>query len=162
MIDLPDLVEEHEQALHNFAMQLTKSDFEADDLVQDTWIKANLYLPLLGYLSVQKQRSWLFSVLKNRWIDICRKRKLEQQNLQRMVEIKTIRYPSYKLESYLSELPSQQKEVLHLKYWMGYNSRQISEELGIPEGTIRWWLKLAMDTLRKLIIQSNKEEQCLL
>lgn len=162
MIELQDIVECHEQALHNFALQLTKSADDADDLVQDTWLKSRLYLHLLGNLAEQKQRSWLFTVLKNRWIDICRKRKLELQALKNVVPIPTLKYPAYKLEVFLQELPPVQQEIIQMKYWMGYNSRQISSELGIPEGTIRWWLKQAMDTLRQSILRSNKEEQCLL
>ena len=77
MIDLQDFINAHERALFNFAMQLTHSQDDSDDLLQDTWVKCLVHQNMLESLVHSKQRSWLFTVLKNRWLDLCRKRKLE-------------------------------------------------------------------------------------
>ena len=77
MIDLQEFIDEHERALHNFAMQLTRSQDDSDDLLQDTWLKSLAHQGMLENLSIPKQRSWLFTVLKNRWLDLCRHRKLD-------------------------------------------------------------------------------------
>ncbi len=160
MIDLQDFVQEHERALHNFAMHLTKSEDETDDLLQDTWIKCIAHQQILGNMTVQKQRSWLFSVLKNRWLDILRHRKLERMVNSHVEPAPRVNYTPIHLEAHMDKLPPLERDIVHHRFWLGNNSRQISEELGIPEGTVRWRLKMAMDKLRILIEQSDKEERC--
>ncbi len=162
MLDMDDFVGQHERALHNFALQLTRSEDDADDLLQDTWIKCLVQQQLLGSITPQKQRSWLFTVLKNRWLDVCRHRKLE-----RMVNSQTAfpaftAAPDHRLELHLEKLPELERQIVQLRYWEGSNSKQIATELGIPEGTVRWRLKLALEKLRNYMQVSDKEERCLL
>ena len=158
MIDLDDFVHEHERALLNFALHLTKNEDDAYDLLQDTWLKCIAFQQMLSNLSVEKQRSWLFTVLKNRWLDICRHRKLERiSDTTYEVAAPTVN-PVYHLEAYLDKLPPLERDIVHHKFWLGENSHQMSEVMGIPEGTVRWRLKQGMDKLRTYIEQSDKEE----
>ncbi|MBP7205841.1 MAG: RNA polymerase sigma factor [Candidatus Cloacimonetes bacterium] len=162
MIDLDEFVRLHERALLNFALQLTRDEDDAHDLLQDTWLKCITFQQLLSGLSEQKQRSWLFTVLKNRWLDICRHRKLERLSVPMREPAMPSALVQYQLEAQLEKLPSLERELVYQKYWLGCNSRQIAEDKGIPEGTVRWRLKLGLDKLRTLIEQSDKEERCLL
>jgi RNA polymerase sigma-70 factor, ECF subfamily len=160
MIDLDNFVHEHEKALRNFAVYLTRSEDEAEDLIQDTWMKCITFQQMLESMTSQKQRSWLFTVLKNRWLDILRKRKLEGLAQAEMKAPVTNAVPVYQLEVHLDKLPPLEREIIRLRFWQGYNSRQISEEMGIPEGTVRWRLKLGMDKMKNFIEKSDKEERC--
>ncbi len=162
MIDLDEFVRLHERALLNFALQLTRNEDDAYDLLQDTWLKCLTFQQLLSGLSEQKQRSWLFTVLKNRWLDICRHRKLERLSVPVYEPAAPATLPLYRLEAQLEKLPPLERELVYQKYWLGCNSRQIAQDKGIPEGTVRWRLKLGLDKLRTLIEQSDKEERCLL
>jgi len=47
MICLEDFVKDHERALRNFALSLTRSEDESDDLLQDTWLKCIVYQQML-------------------------------------------------------------------------------------------------------------------
>jgi len=160
MIDLQDFVNEHERALFNFAMQLTRSRDDSEDLLQDTWQKCITHQNMLENLSVPKQRSWLFTVLKNRWLDICRHRKLERMQSAPMPVNTGSAFSTPQMEDHLEILPSLEREIVQKKYWMDMNSRQIAQELGIPEGTVRWRLKLALEKLKRSLEQREKEEQC--
>lgn len=161
MLDMSSFVTEHERALFNFALQLTRSEDEADDLLQDTWLRCLIHQQLLSTLSVPKQRSWLFTVLKNRWLDICRHRKLEQlMNSQRQPTVPQISLPLGQVDAQLDKLPPLEREIVRQRFWLERNSREIGEDLGIPEGTVRWRLKAAMDKLRTYLEQSAKEERC--
>ncbi len=162
MIDLDQFVRLHERALLNFALQLTRDEDDAYDLLQDTWLKCITFQQLLSTLSEQKQRSWLFTVLKNRWLDICRHRKLEQLTASAPEPVASSSLPLQLLEAQLEKLPPLEREIVYQKYWLGCNSRQIAQDKGIPEGTVRWRLKLGLDKLRNLIEQRDKEERCLL
>lgn len=159
-MDLDDFVRTHERALLNFALQLTRNEDDAFDLLQDTWVKCLTFQQMLQQLSTQKQRSWLFTVLKNRWLDICRHRKLERlANANHDTPLTTVT-PKYHLEAHLDKLPALERDIVRYKYWLGMNSREISDELGVPEGTVRWRLKQGMDKLRNYLEQSDKEELC--
>jgi len=162
MIDLDAFVRTHERSLLNFALQLSRNEDDAYDLLQDTWLKCLTFQQLLSDLSEQKQRSWLFTVLKNRWLDICRHRKLERLSTPPTEAAAPSALPLYQLEHLLEKLPPLERDLVYQKYWLGCNSRQIARDKGIPEGTVRWRLKLGLDKLRTLIEQSDKEEKCLL
>lgn len=159
---MQDFIELHERALFRFAMQLTRSEDESEDLLQDTWIKCMAFQQMLETMTEQKQRSWLFTVLKNRWLDICRKRKLEQMVSSQAPRLVVETMPVYRLDQHLEKLPEIEREIVHQKYWLGSNSREIASDLNIPEGTVRWRLKLALEKLKKMVEQSEKEERCLL
>ncbi|MCB5247514.1 MAG: RNA polymerase sigma factor [Candidatus Cloacimonetes bacterium] len=161
MFDLQDFVAEHQRALFNFACQLTRSEDEADDLLQDTWIKCMLHQQLLSSLTTAKQRSWLFTVLKHRWLDICRHRKLERKVQAELDKPVTNPVQVYNLEPHLEQLSPLEQQILRMKFWEEKNSREIAAELKLPEGTVRWRLKQALDQLRRLIEKSDKEARCL-
>lgn len=160
MIDLQDFVNEHERALFNFAMQLTRSRDDSEDLLQDTWLKCITHQNVLENMTVAQQRSWLFTVLKNRWLDICRHRKLERLHSAPMPVTTSAAFSTPQMESHLDKLPSLERDIVTRRYWMDMNSRQIASELGIPEGTVRWRLKLALEKIKRSLEQRDKEEQC--
>ena len=64
-----ELFDEFEDPLHRYAMSLVRNRDWADDLVQETFIRAWSHLPLLGVLSLPQRRAWLRRVLKNVFID---------------------------------------------------------------------------------------------
>lgn len=160
MFELGSFVELHERALHSFALSLTKSEDESADLLQDTWIKCMGFGTMLENMTEQKQRSWLFTVLKNRWLDILRRRKLERLLRAQINPLPAVKTSAFQFEPLLHKLPEEERKIVVKRYWQGLNSRQIALELDLPEGTVRWKLKLALDKLKKMVMQSNKEEQC--
>lgn len=149
MKDLDEIISEHENALRSFARSLSNSDDMADDLVQDTWLKSYSYSYLLSNLPENKQRSWLFSVLKNRFYDLCRQRKREKLKLEECEyfspsEVKEI----INWEPYLSVLPEKEREIIYLRFWHGKNSKEIGKQLGLSDCTVRWHLSNGLKTLR--------------
>ncbi len=156
------LITDHSQSLFNYAKTLARTEDLAEDLVQETWLKSTPYLMMLEGMTFQKQRSWLFSVLKNRFLDIRRHQKLEQLKYHQPACRTMVSEPGFLLERHLDHLPPLDKEIVYRRYWLGYNSREIAREMGLPQGTIRWRLKEALDTLRKIIKPIlEKEESCL-
>jgi len=56
-----------------------------------------------------------------------------------------------RIESALSQLPPDQKQVVLLAYFSGYTQSQIAEVLQQPLGTIKTRIRLAMHKLRDLL-----------
>jgi RNA polymerase sigma-70 factor, ECF subfamily len=153
------LIADHEQSLRNYAKTLTHSEDSAEDIVQDTWLKSIPYLIMLEGMTLQKQRSWLFSVLKNRFLDIRRHRKLEMMQQEKTEPGNVFIRSDFLIERHLDILEPLDREIVYRRYWLGYNSREIAQEMDMPEGTVRWRLKQALDTLRKIIKPIIEKEE---
>jgi len=149
---LADLYDEHENRLQRFARQLTRDSLEADDLVQETFIRAMSHLALLEQLESHQCRAWLSRTLKNLFLD-------KQQKVRRqaaLVEDLMLETPLADL-SFLDQetsnpfdlVPEQYREVVEMRYVLGMTSREIGQELGLPAATVRSRLHLAVQALRR-------------
>jgi RNA polymerase sigma-70 factor (ECF subfamily) len=65
---------EHTDALFSYAMALTRNAYEAEDLVQETYLRA---IRALGRLRKNSNaKAWLFTILRNIWLN-----KVRQQSI---------------------------------------------------------------------------------
>lgn len=124
----------------------------AEELVQETWLRALNHADLLASLDEKQRRSWLYRTTKNLYVDQVRHRSKE------MIVCKPpagMRWPQEMEEtewSYLLDsLPDREGQVFAMRYLLGYNSRQIGELLSMPPGTVRFKLSSARKHLRKMI-----------
>lgn len=149
MNPIDEMIGNHEEALKAFALSLTHSESLTDDLMQETWLKSMTFSYMLQSLPLNKQKNWLFSVLKNLFFDHCRRLKRERQKLEEkefysQQEIKEI----INWEPYLNLLPDKEREIILLKFWKGLNSKEIASLLSISDSTVRWHLSNGLKTLR--------------
>ena len=89
---LPDawvtrLFQDHQAQLKRFAESLTHDYDQAEDLVQETFIKAAVHQEILSRLNEQQRRSWLYAVIKNGFIDQIRRLKRQRKLLQGLADI---------------------------------------------------------------------------
>jgi RNA polymerase sigma-70 factor (ECF subfamily) len=66
----------HTSALFGMALKLTGNERDAEDLVQETYLKA--YQAFEQYTLGSNCKAWLFAILRNTFINDCRKRKRQQ------------------------------------------------------------------------------------
>ncbi|HET7616283.1 MAG TPA: sigma factor-like helix-turn-helix DNA-binding protein, partial [Bacillales bacterium] len=62
-------------------------------------------------------------------------------------------FSTVEIRELLSTLPPELKDVVHKRYWLGLNSQQIAEPLGITASTVRYRLHTAVRMLRSTIDQ---------
>ncbi|MBL9136037.1 MAG: sigma-70 family RNA polymerase sigma factor [Verrucomicrobiales bacterium] len=149
-------VARHGPALARYAASITGSEDAASDVVQDTFLRLCEQSPqrLDGCLA-----EWLFTVCRNRAIDVRRK-------LQRMTptsDDELARQPGAELDPaeaavrdeaadlvrhWVALLPSQQQEVVRLKFQAGLSYMEISRVTGLSVGNVGFLLHSAMKTLR--------------
>ena len=150
-ITLTELYDDCESSLRGYAVGLTHDPDHADDLVQETFIRAMGHLALLGQLKGPRQRAWLFRTLKNRLIDERRR----EQHLSHLLEQIATELPMYQsspghfVEEILDAAPEQYRELLYQRFIVGMNSSEIAAELDIPAATVRSRLHLARKWLRQ-------------
>ncbi|MGQ9495034.1 MAG: sigma-70 family RNA polymerase sigma factor [Thermoanaerobaculaceae bacterium] len=138
--------------LFKTAVRLTKSREDAEDLLQDTYLKA--FRHWQSFQEGTNLKAWLFKILKNTFINLYRKRKhqppqTELSELEESLEGHLLEGPAKSPEDELlerswddevlkafSNLPHNFKVVVLLADLEGYSYREIAEILAIPVGTV--------------------------
>lgn len=149
---LADLYDTYEATLLRYANSLTHDPDQADDLVQETFIRCLGHLPLLEMLSASQRRAWLKRTLKNLFIDGERARQRQERLLQQL-EVNEVLSEQNALAPVLAPDPFESvaeddQELFHMRYVLGMNSTEIGEEMGLPPATVRSRLHYAMKKLR--------------
>jgi RNA polymerase sigma-70 factor (ECF subfamily) len=114
---------------------------EAEDLAQETFLRAWRHLDRLVEMEPPAQRAWLIRTLRNLLVDTWRR---ERSALMERAETPILwREPAEQaalrldVTRALEGLEEADREVVVLRYFMEMNSREIGELLGVPEGTVR-------------------------
>lgn len=127
---------------------------DADDVVQDVWVRAVRALPAFRWECAL--RTWLSGIALNRAREDLRRRKRRRDD----TPLDAVAAPSVApddpgtridLTEALRELPDGYRTVLMLHDWEGYTHPEISERLEISVGTSRSQLFHARRALRRLL-----------
>ena len=155
---IEELYEIHGGALRRFAFSMTRDDGEAEDLVQETFVRALSNSELLKILDLRKRRSWLFTVLKNCHIDRIRHDKHEI-SFGEDSDLTQDDAPDCILDAatMTANLSHTLRNVVFKSYWLGMNSTEIARDLGIPSATVRFRLRLALRLLKSKFSTHVKE-----
>ena len=164
--------------LYNFAHWLTRNRDEAEDLVQETYLKA-----LKGFSSFQlgtNFRAWMYRILRNTFLSSCAGLKATATTLplgdpedeegpelaDEFVTPETIlidRSNSDLIEREIDELPVHFREVLLLCEVEEMSYQEIAETLSVPIGTVMSRLSRARkrlrDGLRQRISEGSRSEE---
>ncbi|SLN61484.1 ECF RNA polymerase sigma factor RpoE [Roseivivax jejudonensis] len=127
----------------------------AEEVVQDAmstvWRKAHLFDPSRASVS-----TWIFTIARNRRIDLIRKSaRPEPEDLPwgpdtpaEPVDIVGRQQDSARLGEALSTLPEKQRHLIERAYFGELSHSEIAEETGLPLGTIKSRIRLALERLR--------------
>jgi RNA polymerase sigma factor (sigma-70 family) len=130
----------------------------AEDVLQETFVK--IWNSFSSY-SADKGRlfTWMVNIARNLAIDKIRSKDFKNQAKNHELEnnvtfIDEQRNTVYKpelmgIKDLVSTLKPEQKSILDLVYFKGYTHMEAAEELGIPLGTIKTRLRMAIIELRK-------------
>ena len=156
---------DHLDGLYSYALVLTRNHAEAEDLVQETYVRA---LPAMGRLRTDSNtKGWLFTILRNVWLNQLRK----WRNGPQMIEMEgddgvanSIVEPSKdshdlyvsKLEAEqvraaIEELPADFREIILLREYEDLSYQEIANVLDCPVGTVMSRLGRARAKLRVLL-----------
>ena len=155
-MNVAGLYEEYRDGLTRYAISLSRSLDRADDLVQETFIRALSHAGDLQGMNRHQQEAWLKRVLRNRFFDEERSSRRKRQLVQRLIsdhhrQESSLSLPEF--DSVLELVPLQHQDVFEKRYRLGMNSAEIARDLGVPAGTIRYWLHQSIQCLRTQILQ---------
>lgn len=146
-------IEGHIESLRKFSLSLCNEQALADDLVQESLLKA---LSAWGRFEgdyESKLKSWLFTILYNSFISHCRKADNQHQNLGGCAEVVDPGLPavfSSELLNSFNKLELDHKEVIYLVCIEGFSYKETAEVLAIPTGTVMSRLARARIALREI------------
>ena len=138
-----------------FLMKSGTSPDMAEEVAQDVmatlWRKAHLFDPAKASVS-----TWIFTIARNRRIDMLRKqRRPEPEDLTwgpesepDQVDVLALQQDSAKLSEALADLPNKQKDLIVRAYYGELTHSEIAEATGLPLGTIKSRIRLALNRLR--------------
>jgi RNA polymerase sigma-70 factor, ECF subfamily len=150
-----ELYSDHAKALHGYVEQFCPDRTSADDIVQETFIRAWRHLPQLS-ADDRPVRPWLFRVARNLLIDASRAAQARPMTVpgQAAGEAGTDSGLEEILDRQLvadalQHLSPAHQAVLVETFYRGGTMATVSRELGIPHGTARSRLHYALDAMRK-------------
>jgi RNA polymerase sigma-70 factor (ECF subfamily) len=151
-LDIQELYDVYEAHLLRFARSLTRDMGDAEDLVQETFLRAISNMVLLQTLAENKIKSWLFRVLKNIFIDKYRRQRLEvpveDEEIVSDFSVEDEVEGRMLSEEFLKCLPDKDREIVHKRYWLGMTSREIAKLLSIPDSTVRYRLHISINHIK--------------
>jgi RNA polymerase sigma-70 factor (ECF subfamily) len=150
------LYDEHGAALWRYAMRLTGDGAHAEDVVQETLLRGWQH-PEVTNDSQRSARAWLFTVARNMIIDDRRSSRFrnEVSSLdssaapeQASPDEVNAALDRMLVGDALAQLSPDHRAVIRRSYYLGWTTRQIADDLGIAEGTVKSRLHYAVRALR--------------
>ncbi len=154
-----ELFNHYRQSVKGLLLSLSNNDFDSNDLLQETFIKA--FLNLAKYNNKYQFKVWLLSIAKNIFIDYVRRRSVKSyMSLLSYDDVHEIIDENIDIDKYdicqmvalhIEELAPKYRKIVELRYYIGYDYSEIAKELSIPEGTVKNRLYRAKQLLRDSI-----------
>lgn len=157
-------IERLQASLRRYCLSLTESHWDAEDLAQDTWVKAMGTFKSLGHTNPE---AFLLRIAKNTWIDQARRQsvwthivKSEQSKLSLDQQVSDCTFElEAAFQSLIKYLSPLQRAVFLLRDVLGYSNLEAASMLKTSEGAVKAALHRARQSLshvRKVI--SNEVE----
>jgi len=148
--------------LRAFAVSLTADSDRADDLVQETLVKA--WSNLGSFTPGTNMRAWLFTILRNTFYSNHRKRRREVQDVEGEHAARLATHPAQNghmdladFREALGKLPPDQREALILIGASGFSYEEAAEICGCAVGTVKSRVNRARNRLAELMSISSAE-----
>ena len=126
----------HLRLVRAVAVAHTADRDQAEDMTQETFLRAWRSFPHVSDLEPRAQRAWLCRTARNLAIDAWRRKRLDSApaGASSGGELSDLRLDVARA---LAELDEGDRELVVMRYLEEMNSREIGEALGLPEGTVR-------------------------
>ena len=160
--------------LYSHALRLTKNSSDAEDLVQETYLKG--YRAFSSFKEGTNLRAWLFRILTNSFINNYRKKQrgFEEEDFDEVddlylhrrlgsIQNSTLgmsaedmlfeRLTEDEIKDAVENLPTQYREVVLLADVQGFSYKEIAEILEVPDGTVMSRLHRGRAKLQKDLLE---------
>lgn len=168
---ISQLIERHSRRVRDYIRMLVKDRDVAEDIFQETFIKAVRVIDEGRYCDNGKFLSWILRIAHNQVIDYFRAQRQNKSVTEaeagydllgslRLAE-KTVEdeIVSRQIESdvrmLIEMLPPEQREVVMMRYFTGLSFKEIAEQTGVSINTALGRMRYALINLRRMIKEKN-------
>ncbi len=162
-LSLKDLLLAELPSLRAFALSLAGAEDRADDLVQDTLMKA--WANASSFEEGTNMRAWLFTIMRNTFFSQYRKARREVQDVDGEAASRLVAMPDQMahldfvdFRAHLERLPADQREALVLIGASGFSYEEAAEICGCAVGTIKSRVNRARRRLMELLALSSVDD----
>lgn len=160
---------EHIDALYGYALTLARNKTEAEDLVQETYLRA--VMAANQPAPEGNLKAWLFVIMRNAWLNIAR----HNQNRLRIFEVEVDepvgvasdaasnphvvylrKLEREQVRAAIEKLPDAYREIVVLRDLEGFSYHEIATVLNCPAGTVMSRLGRAREKLREALSVKQK------
>lgn len=165
------LLERHKDRLYSYIYFIVKNADVADDLFQETFMKAIITLQEKRYVANGKFAAWLTRIAHNLIIDQFRTERnentisndesetelFESNDLaDRSLEMELVNEQTLKdVRRLMDHLPAVQREVVFMRYYQNLSFKEISETTGVSINTALGRMRYAILNMRRMASEHN-------
>jgi len=164
-----EVLDQYLDGLYGYAIVLTHNRTEAEDLVQETCVRA---IQAMGSLRDNSNvKSWLFTILRNIWLNQLRHRRSVPETIELNPEesspgfyaeaekdphaLYVSKIESEQVRMAMEQLPIEFREVILLREFQDLSYQEIASFLGCPPGTVMSRLARARSRLRVILTKNQ-------
>ena len=126
----------------------------AQDVMATVWQKAALFDPARASVA-----TWIFTIARNRRIDTIRRTRLIEADdvnwgpseVPDQAEVYDLSEEADRLADAVKALPDAQRHLVERAFWGELSHSEIAAETGLPLGTIKSRIRLALERLRQTV-----------
>ena len=168
---ISQLIERHSRRVRDYIQMMVKDGDVADDIFQETFIKAVRVIDEGRYTDNGRFLSWILRIAHNQVIDHFRAQKQNRQLneaeagydvlgtlrlAERTVEDEIVcEQIASDVRRMVELLPDEQREVVMMRYYSGLSFKEIAEQTGVSINTALGRMRYALINLRKTIKEKN-------
>ena len=168
---ISQLIERHSRRVRDYIRMMVKDNDVADDILQETLIKAVRIIDEGRYADMGKFLSWVLRIAHNRVLDYFRREKASKQINESEAGydmIGTMRFSEPTAEdnmvlgeveqtvrNLIDQLPEEQQEVVRLRYYSKLSFQEIAEQTEVSINTALGRMRYALINLRRMIKENN-------
>ncbi|NDV78817.1 sigma-70 family RNA polymerase sigma factor [Dysgonomonas sp. 511] len=165
------LLERHKQSVFNYIFFIVRNKELAEDIFQETFIKAIVTIKQGRYTETGKFRAWISRIAHNLIIDHFRQEKNENTVSNDEAQLDLLNNPllcestiedrliktqiATDIQKLISYLPDSQREVLFMRYYQDLSFKEIADQTGVSINTALGRMRYAILNMRRMAEENN-------
>ena len=165
------LLKRHQEKVFNYILRVVKNEDIANDIFQETFVKAILTIKQGRYTENGKFPAWISRIAHNLIIDHFRQEKSENHQSADLEEIDILNRKELceatiedilisdqireDVKHLIKELPPLQREVLNMRYYQNLSFKEIAEMTGVSINTALGRMRYAILNLRRMATEKD-------
>ena len=168
---ISQLIDRHSRRVRDYIRMMVKDADVAEDIFQETFIKAVGVIDSGRYTDSGKFLPWILRIARNKVIDHFRAQKqgrMVSESSAGYDVLGTMRFADRSIEEdiiseqtaehlrkMVEQLPEEQREVVRMRYYMELSFKEIAEQTGVSINTALGRMRYALINIRRMIKENN-------